>query len=160
MKTQILFVCLGNICRSPAAEGVMQHLVASKGLAADFFIDSAGTAAYHTGEQADPRMRKHSEERGYTLGSIARKVRTADFETFDYIVAMDNSNYDRLYQLAPSDEARKKLYRMVDFAPNCRYKEVPDPYYGGADGFELVLDILENATKGLLADIQSKNDAH
>lgn len=150
MKYRILFVCLGNICRSPAAEAVMQHIVAAEGRASEFFVDSAGTYAGHRGELADPRMRSAASRRGYTLLSRSRPVCSDDFDRFDMIVAMDDSNYERLYRLAPSVEASRKIFRMVEFCrthPEASY--VPDPYYEGAEGFEIVLDLLEDACRGL-----------
>lgn len=150
MKHKILFVCLGNICRSPSADGVMKAVVDKEGCAEDFFIDSAGTAAYHSGERADARMRKHALSRSYDLLSIARQVTVSDFYDFDYILAMDDSNYIDLERLAPTNEHKKKLYKMASFAINYQATQVPDPYYGGPDGFELVLDILEDAAEHLL----------
>ena len=150
-KVRILFVCLGNICRSPAAEGVMRAMVDNAGLTDKYELDSAGTYAGHSGELPDKRMRVHAARRGYALTHRARQVRSADFADFDIIVAMDDSNYDNLRHLAPSPEDEQKIVRMIDF---CRlhpyYYSVPDPYYEGASGFELVLDLLEDACAGLL----------
>ena len=150
-RTKILFVCLGNICRSPAAQGIMQALVDERGLADRYFLDSAGTYAGHCGELPDKRMRIHAARRGYTLTHRSRPVREGDFDDFDIIVAMDDSNYHNLRRLAPTVEAEAKVVRMTDY---CRmhpyYDAVPDPYYEGASGFELVLDLLEDACRGLL----------
>ncbi len=146
----ILFVCLGNICRSPMAEAIMLKLVKDRGLQSDFMIDSAGLISYHQGEGADPRMRNHAYRRGYRLTHISRPVRQTDFDTFDYIIAMDDSNYDRLQRLAPTVEAAAKVCRMTDFASAHDIDHVPDPYYGGEQGFEHVIDILEDACEGLL----------
>ncbi len=154
MKTSLLFVCLGNICRSPSAEGVMKALVEEEGLSGEFYIDSAGTAAYHQGEKADSRMRQHAKERGYNLTSIARQVKREDFDKFDYIIAMDNQNYQNLQRIAPSKDYKSKIVKMVDYASEYTGDSVPDPYYGGSDGFELVLDILEDATVGFLNSIR------
>ncbi|MDR2886244.1 MAG: low molecular weight phosphotyrosine protein phosphatase [Rikenellaceae bacterium] len=157
MDTKLLFVCLGNICRSPAAEGIMKHIVAEKGLGAQFKIDSAGTYGGHAGEMADPRMRQAASRRGYNLTSRSRPIRTDDFERFDRIVVMDDSNYERVHRIAPSREAAQKIYRMTDFCtrhPNADH--VPDPYYEGQRGFEIVLDLLEDACEGLLEDIQKE----
>ena len=149
-KHKILFVCLGNICRSPAAEAVMEHIVRSEGRSEEYEIDSAGTYAGHRGELADARMRRAAAARGYELLSRSRPVCGDDFERFDMIVAMDDSNYERLYRLAPSVETSRKIFRMVEF---CRdhpeATHVPDPYYEGAEGFEIVLDLLEDACYGL-----------
>ena len=149
-KIQILFVCLGNICRSPSAEAVMKQLVQQSGRADQFRIDSAGLINYHEGEQADPRMRAHAIRRGYVLDSISRPVRTEDFFDFDLIIGMDNRNVDELRHRAPSVETMQKVHQMTEFSRNRLYDYVPDPYYSGAEGFELVLDLLEDACQGLL----------
>ena len=149
--TKLLFVCLGNICRSPAAEGVMRHLVEQKGLEAHIECDSAGTYGGHAGELPDHRMRRAAAARGYNLTHRSRQFRTEDFDRFDAILTMDDSNYERVHRLAPSTEAARKIYRMTSF---CRTHpeatHVPDPYYEGAEGFEKVLDLLEDACEGLL----------
>lgn len=137
----------------------MQTLVQQKGLSQHFEIDSAGTAAYHEGQRADSRMRRHAQNRGYELTSIARKVRPEDFEHFDYIVAMDEDNYENLLDLAPSPALAQKVKRMVDFGNKYDFGGVPDPYYGTAKDFELVLDILEDATQGLLQHLQQQREA-
>ena len=149
-KIQILFVCLGNICRSPSAEAVMKQLVQQSGRADQFRIDSAGLIDYHEGEQADPRMRAHAIRRGYVLDSISRPVRTEDFFDFDLIIGMDNRNVDELRHRAPGVETMQKVHQMTEFSRNRLYDYVPDPYYSGAEGFELVLDLLEDACQGLL----------
>lgn len=150
-KCKILFVCLGNICRSSAAEGVMRHLVEEAGVADQFEIDSAGILSYHRGELPDPRMRAHAARRGYRLTHRSRPVTTDDFLHFDLIVGMDARNMDDLRERAPSPSEWARLCRMTDF---CRLHtdadHVPDPYYGGAEGFEYVLDLLEDACAGLL----------
>ena len=146
---KILFVCLGNICRSPMAEAVMRRLVEERGLETEFEIDSAGLISYHEGEGADPRMKSHAYRHGYKLTHISRPVRETDFDEFDYIVSMDDSNWDRLHRLAPTLEAEGKIVRMTDYCRTHVIDHVPDPYYGGADGFELVLDLLEDACEGL-----------
>ncbi len=147
----ILFVCLGNICRSPAAEGVMKKLAEGYPVT----IDSAGTAGYHIGDLPDSRMRSHARKRGYDLTSNARQFDPmVDFEKFDYIIAMDKSN---LYDLKMMDRNKKyqhKLSLMTDYAQTMDVYEVPDPYYGGSEGFEHVLDILEDSCKGLLKKLQ------
>ena len=149
-KTKILFVCLGNICRSACAEAVMKQVVAERGLAADFEIDSAGLISYHTGEMADPRMRQHAAARGINITSIARKITTADFSHFDYIIGMDDDNIRRLLDIAPDEQSRMKISKMSDYCRTFRANSVPDPYYGGPKDFELVLDLLDDACNGLI----------
>ncbi len=151
MKTRILFVCLGNICRSPSAEAVFKGLVASKGMDNEYHIDSAGTYGYHEGEPADRRMQSHAIRRGYNLTSISRPfIPERDWDDFDYIIGMDDSNMQNLAEMARNQEDLKKLYKMTDFSNNYNNTEVPDPYYGGDQGFELVLDLLEDASEGFL----------
>lgn len=155
-RHRILFVCLGNICRSSAAEGVMKRLVAEAGREAEFLIDSAGILSYHQGELPDPRMRAHAARRGYELVHRSRPVRTDDFYDFDLIIGMDDRNIDDLQERAPSPEACAKIHRMTDYCTRFTYADhVPDPYYGGAEGFENVLDLLEDACAGLLATLSS-----
>lgn len=154
---KLLFVCLGNICRSAAAEGVMQHLVANEGLSDRIWCDSAGTYGGHAGEPADSRMRRAASRRGYDLQSISRQIRTEDFDKFDMIITMDDSNYELVHRLAPSVEAARKIFRMTDFCrshPDATH--VPDPYYEGAEGFEIVLDLLEDACGGLLEEVKKE----
>lgn len=157
-KARVLFVCLGNICRSPAAQGVMESIVAENGKEDSFLIDSAGTYAGHAGELPDKRMRVHAARRGYNLTHRSRPVRESDFDDFDILVAMDDSNFHNLRRLAPTVEQEKKVVRMTDF---CRlhpyYDAVPDPYYEGAEGFELVLDLLEDGCRGLFDEIISNS---
>lgn len=146
----ILFVCLGNICRSPAAEGVMQALVDEEGAAARFTIDSAGTGDYHIGDLPDRRMRIHARRRGYELTHRCRQIRAYDFDDFDIIVAMDASNERNLRRIAPSPESEAKIVQMAEFVDIAsRYDHIPDPYYEGAEGFELVLDLLQSACRNL-----------
>lgn len=148
---KILFVCLGNICRSPAADGVMVHEVERLGIADQFEIDSAGTSAHHVGEPADRRMREHAHKRGIYLGSTSRAFHaSSDFENFDLILAMDNSNYKNIVAMDPSGKYRDKVKMFCDFCHNRDETEVPDPYYGGAKGFEVVLDIVEDGVQGIL----------
>lgn len=155
---KVLFVCLGNICRSPAAEGIMKRMIEQAQLADSISVDSAGTSGYHDGDLPDPRMRKHGARRGYNFTSISRKFTEQDFDQFDLIIAMDDSNYDNIKKLSPDIDSQKKIYRMVDFSKKYQHDHIPDPYYMGADGFELVLDLLEDACQGLLEDIQSKKN--
>ncbi|NOY49976.1 MAG: low molecular weight phosphotyrosine protein phosphatase [Chlorobi bacterium] len=148
-RKKILFVCLGNICRSPSAEAVFKALVGQKGMAGDFVIDSAGTYAYHEGERADRRMQQHAIKRGYDLTSISRPFDpSSDWDDFDFIVAMDDNNFNDLRAMARSGTDIEKLYKITDFSNKFNCDHVPDPYYGGPDGFDLVLDILEDAGEG------------
>jgi protein-tyrosine phosphatase len=153
-KVKLLFVCLGNICRSPAAEGVMKRKVEEAGLTQQFEIDSAGTSGYHAGDAADARMRRHARNRGLNLTSISRQVQRHDFDYFDWIIAMDDSNYDDLLSLARTQEHRQKVVKMADFCSMPDVDHVPDPYYGGDAGFERVLDILDDACNGLLQSLR------
>lgn len=149
-RVRVLFVCLGNICRSPAAQGVMQSVVDAGTDGREWVIDSAGTGNYHTGDLPDRRMRIHASRRGYDLTHRARQVRTADFDDFDVIIPMDAANEYDLRELAPSPEAQAKIAPMMAFCTLAtRHDAVPDPYYEGAEGFELVLDLLENACANL-----------
>lgn len=143
-------MCLGNICRSPAAEAMFRDVVQRRGDASRFEIDSAGTTAYHSGQQPDKRMRVHALQRGIRLEHVCRRVQTEDFEDFDLIIGMDASNLQNLRQMAPSVEAARKIVGMAEFFPDgSRYDCVPDPYYEGAEGFELVLDLLDDACVNL-----------
>ena len=146
-KRKILFVCLGNICRSAAAEAVMKAVLARKG-DDRFFVDSAGILSYHEGEKADRRMRYFAGLRGYDLTSISRPVRSSDFEEFDYIIGMDDSNIDDLKERATTIEQEAKIHKMTEFCVNIEADHVPDPYYGGNEGFVRVLDLLEDACEG------------
>jgi protein-tyrosine phosphatase len=148
---RLLFVCLGNICRSPAAEAVMNDFLKQKALEDKFICDSAGILGYHAGEKADKRMRIHASKRGYDITSISRQFNAnVDFEKFDMIIGMDDQNIRDLNQLTQNDKNRAKIFRLTDFCTKYDYDHVPDPYYGGTDGFELVLDLLEDACSGLL----------
>ena len=141
---------MGNICRSPAAEGIMKQKVREQGLEHSFYIDSAGMHGWHEGELPDSRMRTHASRRGYALTSRSRPIKYDDFEKFDLIIGMDDSNIQDLNRMAPNRESRRKICRMTDFCRTHKADCVPDPYYGGASGFELVLDLLEDACDGLL----------
>ncbi|XP_051142951.1 uncharacterized protein LOC127259585 [Andrographis paniculata] len=160
----VLFVCLGNICRSPAAEGVFRHLVKQRSLESEFYIDSAGTINYHEGNQADPRMRATSRNRGIEITSISRPIRPSDFRDFDLILAMDKQNREdilgsyerwRHKEALPADAANK-VQLMCSYCRKHKETEVPDPYYGGQKGFEKVLDLLEDACESLLESIADK----
>ncbi|MDP7593414.1 MAG: low molecular weight protein-tyrosine-phosphatase [Litorilituus sp.] len=144
----VLFVCMGNICRSPTAEAVFRHKATKYGLALK--VDSAGTVGAHVREKPDHRSQKAGLERGYSFNGIkARKVLTRDFEDFDLILAMDNENLNDLFDIAPN-HLQNKVMLFLDFAHNYEESEVPDPYYGGANGFRFVLDLIEDASDGLL----------
>lgn len=148
---------MGNICRSPTAQGVFEYLVSGADLAGAIETDSAGTYAYHVGEPPDKRARAAALKRGIDLGGQrARRVAEVDFQEFDYVLAMDRDNYDDLLSICPSDHAGK-LRLFMDFAPELGVQEVPDPYYGGVTGFERVLDLIEHASRGLLADIRKQH---
>ncbi|HKO88697.1 MAG TPA: low molecular weight protein-tyrosine-phosphatase [Burkholderiales bacterium] len=154
-KQSVLFVCTGNICRSVTAEGVFRKMVESAGLQNYFHIDSAGTQGYHTGDQPDARAQETARRRGYDLSRLkARKVERADFERFDLLIAMDDDHQRILMRMAPSEHA-SKVKMMLSYARGTEYREVPDPYYGGPDGFELVLDLLEDGCEGLLATLRA-----
>lgn len=155
-RISILFVCLGNICRSPAAQGIMQSMVDARGLSGRFRLDSCGFYGGHAGDLPDRRMRIHAARRDYRLDHRSRQIRPWDFDDFDLIIGMDDSNIYDLLEAAPSPEAQKKVARMTDFcrAYTC-HTAVPDPYYEGASGFELVLDLLEDACAGLLDALTS-----
>lgn len=153
---KVLFVCMGNICRSPAAEGVFRNLVKSEKLENIIEIDSAGTIGYHSGELPDARMRKHALQRGYDLTSRARQFNPLkDFDDFDYIVTMDDDNHSDIISLDKKGIYKNKICKMCEFSSDKSIKEVPDPYYSGSAGFENVLDILEDSTKNLLKKIKS-----
>jgi protein-tyrosine phosphatase len=152
-STSVLFVCLGNICRSPTAEGVFRALVESRGLAGSIKIDSAGTSDWHIGERPDPRAIEAAGTRGIDLtGLRGRQAIARDFSEFDYVIAMDHENYTNLSRLA-TPEQQEKLYLFLEFAEGVSEVEVPDPYFGSAGGFPHVLDLIENASQGLLDHI-------
>ncbi|MCH5236039.1 MAG: low molecular weight phosphotyrosine protein phosphatase [Muribaculaceae bacterium] len=158
MKKRILFVCLGNICRSPAAQGIMQSLIDAEGLQDRFELDSAGLYGGHAGDLPDSRMRVHAYKRGYNLTHRSRQVRTSDFDNFDLIVAMDDSNYSRLKSMAPTLSDEEKVVRMIDYVKGFpQYDSVPDPYYEGAEGFEIVLDLLEDGCRNLLETLNQSS---
>ena len=151
---KVLFVCMGNICRSPTADGVFRALVQSEGLDDAISIDSAGTHAYHVGKPPDERAQETARSRGIELSDlVARRVEAGDFSVFDYVVAMDQDNYMALSEICP-DPHVDKIHMFMDFAPQMRTREVPDPYYGGAAGFERVFDLVDAAANGLLEEIR------
>lgn len=152
----ILFVCMGNICRSPAAEGVFRHRVEEAGLAERVFIDSAGTIAYHEGNPADSRMRAAAGRRGIELKSIARKIVPEDLERFDLIVTMDQENYENVLALDTQGRFAEKVKPFTEYCMAHADKEVPDPYYGGDGGFEHVLNLLDDGCTELLEIVRRK----
>jgi protein-tyrosine phosphatase len=155
-KKKILFVCLGNICRSPSAEAVFTGMVEKAGLSEYFEIDSAGTSGWHADERADRRMQGHAVKRGYNLTSLSRKFDpNTDFNHFDMIIGMDNENIQALQSMTRNADDRAKIHKMTDFSREWNYTIIPDPYYGGDDGFELVLDLLEDSCKGLLDKLKT-----
>jgi len=151
-KIKVLFVCLGNICRSPAAEGILRSIVEERGEADRWEIDSAGTGNWHIGQLPDQRMRVHARRRGIELTHHARQVKPYDFEDFDIIIGMDDSNISDLRELAPTVDDEDKIVPMISFVRNLttRYQCIPDPYYEGAEGFELVLDMLNDGLNHLV----------
>ena len=155
MKKQILFVCLGNICRSPAAESVFSHLLKLQGIEDQYHVDSAGSGSWHVGSQADSRMKDAAKTRGIEITSIAREITREDFQKFDLILTMDNENLNTVMSLAEELDFNltKKIRPILTYATNSKLIEVPDPYYGGEQGFEKVLDLLEDSCKGLLKEL-------
>ena len=155
---RVLFVCLGNICRSPTAEGVFRSVVARAGLEQHVEVDSAGTHAYHIGDPPDLRAQQAARRRGVELGALrGRKATRVDIERFDYVLAMDEENYQNLMAICPAGlETKVRLF--LEFAPDRPEREVPDPYFGGDAGFERVLDMIEAASAGLLAHLRKQHD--
>lgn len=155
---KILFVCLGNICRSPAAEAVLKKNLQDENLQDKIYIDSAGTAGYHVGESPDPRMIGYAAKRGYNVDHTTRKFNPAkDFIKFDYIITMDNENFEEVKSHDNVNKFSHKIFRMADFCRNIKVDEVPDPYYEGEKGFNNVLDILEDGCKGILEKLKNEN---
>lgn len=158
IKKHLLFVCLGNICRSPAAEAVMNGKLEKMGFGGRIVCDSAGIIGNHSGHSADARMQKHARLRGYELSSISRQVKPdSDFDRFDMIIGMDDQNLKDLNALARSEGDKMKIFRMTDFCTQFKNSQVPDPYYGGFAGFELVLDLLDDACGGLIEQLERGN---
>ena len=153
----VLFVCMGNICRSPTAEVVFRHYVDNAGLTGKIRIDSAGTHDYHIGEPPDARTRSAARQRGYDMSALrGRQIEERDFLRFDYVLAMDENNLSMLKRLRPPD-TQSHLGLFLEFAAHHREREVPDPYYGGVEGFERVLDMVEDAAQGLLHEIRTRH---
>jgi protein-tyrosine phosphatase len=152
----VLFVCTGNICRSPSAEAILRHKAAQAGLADRLRIDSAGLGEWHLDHPPDPRARDAVEARGYPMGDqTARAVHPRDFERFDYVIAMDEGHYAQLRETCPQG-ARERVRLFLEFAPRTKRKSVPDPYYGDRGGFDRMVDLIEAGTDGLLADIAGR----
>lgn len=157
-KIGILFVCLGNICRSPAAEGIMTKIVEKNELQDLIEVDSAGTSGWHEGELPDERMRSHGEKRGYDFCSRSRKFNRDDLHRFDYVIVMDKDNYNTVIAMAAEQKQREKVHLISEYAVQSNHgHDIPDPYYGGPAGFELVLDLLEDACEGLLKVIKKEH---
>ena len=155
---KILFVCLGNICRSPAAEAILKKRLTDQNIQDNFYVDSAGTAGYHVGESSDPRMISYAAKRGYNLDHTTRKFNPAkDFARFDYIITMDNENFTDVKSHDNLDRFSHKIFKMADFCKNTKIEEVPDPYYEGEKGFNDVLDILEDGCNGILEKLKNEN---
>jgi len=158
-KVSVVFVCMGNICRSPTAEAVFRHYVESAGLSEHILIDSAGTHDYHIGAPPDLRTQRAAQQRGYDMSMLrGRQAEEGDFRRFDYVLAMDRANLAILQRITPPDSVtRARLF--LEYARHHAEREVPDPYYGGADGFERVLDMVEDAAQGLLEEIRQRHYA-
>jgi len=155
-RTWVLFVCLGNICRSPLAEGIFRNLVERAGLADSFEIGSAGTGGWHVGEPADSRATMVASRYGVSLEGSAQQVTVEDLERFDYVIAMDRDNLSVLERMAAASEAEPELHLLREFDPTNTGDEVPDPYYGGASGFETVYEMVHRSCEGLLEHIRSR----
>ncbi|NQZ54103.1 MAG: low molecular weight phosphotyrosine protein phosphatase [Piscirickettsiaceae bacterium] len=152
-QIKVLFVCMGNICRSPTAEGVFNKVIQNRGTSDRFLVDSAGTHAYHIGEQPDLRSQQTAKSRGVNLSTIrARKVSPSDFNHFDHILAMDMDNYHILLSSSPN-EHHHKIKLFLEYAPNCGERDVPDPYFGGQNGFNHVFDLVEEASQGFYDEV-------
>ena len=158
MQYKLLFVCLGNICRSPSAENIMKYLLESKSLSSKFICDSAGTSSYHIGSPPDSRMTKAASKRGITLKGEARRFKKEDFEKFDLILAMDRYNYRDIMSLDKDGKYKDKVHLMCDYAKKHPDVDVPDPYYGGVDGFDYVIELLLDACENLLLELVEVNN--
>jgi len=154
---RVLFVCMGNICRSPTAEAVMRKMISEQGLDKTILIDSAGTIGYHQGCASDARAIAHGTKRGYVFEHKARRVVSSDFHDFDYIVAMDHENVAELQRMAPKNNGRSRISLLMSHCKDAKVDEVPDPYYGGADGFEQVLNLVECGCSALLDKIRAEH---
>ena len=152
-NTSVLFVCMGNICRSPAGENIFRHTVKEARLTEKITIDSAGTIGFHSGKSPDNRMSRTIRKRGYEVSGYARQFSLNDFEAFDLILTMDDENYANIIALAKTEEQKSRVRRFTDFCTEHEETEVPDPYYGGDEGFELVADLIEDGSQGLLSHL-------
>ena len=154
---RVLFICMGNICRSPVAEGVFRRMLEGAGLSNKVYVDSAGTHSYHIGAPPDTRSQVTALRRGIDLrGLRARQVTVTDFAEFDYLLAMDRDNFEHLLALCQDAELRRRIQLLMDFAPDLPEREVPDPYYGGPTGFDRVMDLIEEASEGLLVHLRER----
>lgn len=153
MRKKVLMVCLGNICRSPTAEAVLKFY--SKKHSLELVVDSAGTSAYHAGESSDARSIKHAEKRNYVMNHLSRQLTQDDFKNFDYILTMDNSNYNNTLRVCP-EEHKYKIEPITKYSKKFKISEIPDPYSASADGFELVLDYLEDCVEGFVLDLKGE----
>ena len=154
-KMSVLFVCMGNICRSPTAEGMFRRILRQHAPKLEIYVDSAGTHSYHVGEAPDLRAQEAARNRGVDISQLtARKISEKDFLRFQFILAMDQENFAFLYKLSPA-EYQSRIHLFLDYAPKLNKKNVPDPYYGNGDGFERVLDLVEEASMGLLKHLGS-----
>ena len=149
-RYNLVFICMGNICRSPAGENIFRCVVKESGLSDRIDCDSAGTIGFHLGKKPDSRMSKPIRQRGYETSGSARQFGVSDFETFNLILTMDDENYANILKLAKTEEDRAKVSKFTDFCHNHNHTEVPDPYYGGEEGFQLVADLIEDGSAGLL----------
>ena len=156
---RVLFVCMGNICRSPAAENIFRHQVAEAGREAEFYIDSAGTLDYHSGSAPDPRMIRTLQQHGYPTDGKARQIKPTDLENFDWVLYMDDDNRWEINRLDRNQAHQTKIRALVDYCSENDFNSVPDPYQGGQEGFELVIRLLEDACRGLLASIPNPPQA-
>ena len=156
-KVKVLFVCMGNICRSPTAHGIFRKMIQDEGLSDQVEIDSAGTHAYHVGNPPDLRTKETAQKYGYDLSDLrARKVDHGDLIEYDYVIAMDMSNLHNLMELVTDESQKDKISLFLDFSEDFKGQEVPDPYYGGQDGFERVFKLVTSASEGLIADIRTR----
>ena len=158
-KRTILFVCMGNICRSPAAEGVMKHVLEERGLADQFEVDSCGTIGYHSGNKADSRMREAAQKRGYDLASISRQIKPSDLDDFDLILCADRENLFHVNALDRDGIYEDRIHLMMEYAGLDDVREIPDPYYGGSEGFEHVLDLLERASSRIIDRVLKEEES-
>lgn len=156
IRYNILFVCMGNICRSPAGENIFRQVVKKSGLSEQIHCDSAGTIGIHSGNKPDSRMSETIRRRGYEVTGYARQFIVKDFELFDLILTMDNENYQNVIELSETEEDRSKIRKFTNFCSKHHHDEVPDPYYGGDDGFQVVADLGEDGAKGLLEYVKKK----